>query len=1267
VDGEVFWAFLDTGSGRNFISKDAAKKLQVSPARHESKEIITINGTKRQSMPIYNLTIESLDGTAKEDIALAGSMMQDFTTVKRPDMNKLKLNYEHTKDKRFYMTTNGEYPIHLILGDSTFSKIKTEEIYKGKDGDPIVEGTSFGWIVHGGDIANNVCMFTKDLSDYEKLYTLDVLGVEDRGENDQLDVYQEFKENITRTDDGRYHVNVPWIPGQTLPNDNLEPSRKRLANVCKRIERDEKLKIDYDEIIEKQLESGIIEGAPEEPTGQRVYYMPHKPVVRDEATSTKVRMVFDASAKPGPNVNSVNECMFTGPPLQPLLWDILIRARMAPQLILADIQKAFLQIGLKEEDRDAFRFIYDVNGVENHFRFTRIPFGVESSPFMLGATMQFHLDHQPEKVQDTVQALKDNTYVDNIMQIGGDVSELQKFKVEATEILESAKLPLHKWESNVESLESEDMQNPSKILGLVWDKKEDVLHISAPEYPSNAKVTKKSMVSHLGKVYDPLGVVTPTMAEGKRIYREACDETKSWDIEVSQPLKQDWLKWTRQLRTVKIPRSITKDIRKIKEVHLHIFADASNLACASATIAVVEHASGTVKGLLTAKARISKRNTSIPRLELISGHMAANMAKNVCKALKQLPIASITIWMDSTVALFWILNPARSWKTFVANRVRKIASITSEFNIKWKYCPSKENVADLGSRGASINRMESNGWYYGPDWLLDQEKHPVQPNLNCTKDVNTECKPLKESVFQVVEKEPDEWDLLLERRSYWRTLRVTAWCLRFKHNCLASSQKLNRKNGPIQTDEIENARNHWVNKVQSNMPETLESPGWKFVRDDEANVLKCEGRISGYRPTYLNGGRFVEKLIQHSHEEAMHLGVASTMSLIRENWWIPHLRSKVKKVIGNCNVCKVFSTKPYTAPATSQLPEFRTTPGRPFETTGVDFAGPLIYKVTKKEEGKCYVIIFTCATSRAVHLELTKSQTAEEFQEKLNSFITRKTRPNRIISDNATTFVATSKWIKQIRKSERLHNYLATQSIHWSFNLAKSPWWGGLYERLIKEIKATLYKTLGKSHLLFNQLETVILDIERHLNNRPLTYVESSQEEQQILTPNTILWGQNSYALGELNEQEDDEVSRLHKRLTLARQHAWSRWQREYIHGLMEYHRVNKNTSPVPQIGEIVLIVGEEKNRGRWMKGKVLKYVKGKDGVIRGVIVLHKGNYLERPVQLVCPLEIRSVVKEDQERHNASTKENDDQVKERPERKAARIAKDKIKEQLKDD
>ena len=172
----------------------------------------------------------------------------------------------------------------------------------------------------------------------------------------------------------------------------------------------------------------------------------------------------------------------------------------------------------------------------------------------------------------------------------------------------------------------------------------------------------------------------------------------------------------------------------------------------------------------------------------------------------------------------------------------------------------------------------------------------------------------------------------------------------------------------------------------------------------------------------------------------------------------------------------------------------------------------------------------------------------------MNSFITRKTRPRRIISDNATTFIATPKWIKLIRRSGRLHDYLASQDINWTFNLAKSPWWEGLYERLIKEIKTTRYKTLGKTHLFYDQLETVILYIDRHLNNRPLTYVESGQKEEQIVTPkagfalanffarsdffplflsfqlmekslvenrlNTILLGRESYALGELEERK---------------------------------------------------------------------------------------------------------------------------------------------------
>ena len=344
------------------------------------------------------------------------------------------------------------------------------------------------------------------------------------------------------------------------------------------------------------------------------------------------------------------------------------------------------------------------------------------------------------------------------------------------------------------------------------------------------------------------------------------------------------------------------------------------------------------------------------------------------------------------------------------------------------------------------------------------------------------------------------------------------------------------------------------------------------------------------------------------------------MAVVREEWWIPQLRSKVKKVINKCYLCKVFSAQPYGPAATAALPSFRTECGRPFETTGIDFAGPLKYKISKKEQGKCYILIFTCATSRAVHLEMTKSQTAEEFQGRLNAFITRRTRPERIVSDNAAVFKATATWIKRIRKSEALQDNLARQRIHWHFNLSRSPWWGGLYERLIKEVKKTLYKTMGSTSLQYEQVEAVVMDIERHLNNRPLTYVESEAGEEQVLTPNIVMWGQGAHAIEDI-ELDGDEVTKLHARLMQKRQHAWQRWKREYVHGLMESHRIKRGDNNYPDIGEVVLIVGDEKNRGEWKKGRVLK--RGRDGVVRGVTLLHKGHNIERPLSLVCSLEIK--------------------------------------------
>ena len=194
---------------------------------------------------------------------------------------------------------------------------------------------------------------------------------------------------------------------------------------------------------------------------------------------------------------------------------------------------------------------------------------------------------------------------------------------------------------------------------------------------------------------------------------------------------------------------------------------------------------------------------------------------------------------------------------------------------------------------------------------------------------------------------------------------------------------------------------HGIRKVQRHIPEDTESNGWRLEKDEGMKILRCVGRIQGYSPVYLENGLFVDKLIRHVHEQTLHLGVASTMGAIREEWWIPRLRSLVKKMINGWHTCKVFSTEPYGKTDTSPLPYFRTEASKPIHTPGIDFAGPLTYKVKRDKQGKAPILVFTCSVTRAVHLEVTKSQTAEEFRDNLNAFISRKTRSQRIISYNA--------------------------------------------------------------------------------------------------------------------------------------------------------------------------------------------------------------------------------------------------------------------------
>ena len=552
--------------------------LKLRPLRWETNSLRAVEGQgKSAKRAVYEVKTCTTKGESFEFEAVEQDQT-NFAKVERTQSKDLKMKYSHLKGLHIQESRDGTYDIHILFGDPTFTDMRTGKCRKGLQGQPIADETLFGWAVHGERVGADQSFFTQTTNEeYEKLYRLDVLGIEDRKEFDQEEVRKEFLENIKQNEKGRYTIKVPWIDERKPQNSNEVQSRARLRNLMSKMK--DNVREKYEDFIKEQLEIGIIEEAPEVATGKRVYYMPHKPVIREEAISTKVRMVFDASAKPSFEDYSINECMNPGPPRQPLL----IRSRMAPVCIVGDVEKAFLQVELDESDRDAFRFLFKLNeGIEKHYRFCRVPFGGESSPFILGGVIQYNL----ETVQGELkEALKENTYVDNVMGLVANEIDAEKFKVKATNIMSKGKFPLGKWESYLEQLNDDRERVKTKLLGIGWNKNEDTYAVEL-QLKEHLAVTKRTMLKTLSSIYDPLGLMSPVIVEGKHLYRTAVDEKKGWDSEVSKELKEKWIKWLSCLQ-VEVPRSIAPYLEDITLIVLHHLMDGSSKAVSAQTIAIV--------------------------------------------------------------------------------------------------------------------------------------------------------------------------------------------------------------------------------------------------------------------------------------------------------------------------------------------------------------------------------------------------------------------------------------------------------------------------------------------------------------------------------------------------------------------------------------------------------------------------------------------------------------------------------------------------------
>ena len=948
VDGIRCRAILNTAASTSYASSSLINALEKKMLRKEAREIEMMLGTKKTVLEVYAAELKSIDGDFSMTTEITKLDKPVVTEAPNPDLVGIIGKYAHLKGVNIADVSKKEQlPIHLVLGAGDYNAVKLEEPQRvGKPGEPTAENTRFGWTLmapgKGEDSSKLYFAQTTAQEDLKSLYSLDVLGLMDIKEGDQQGVYADFKEQLVRKPEGCYETRLPWKQNHPDLPTNKQVSLQRLNGTLKKLERRNLLQ-QYDDVMKQQLAKGILELAPEEPTAEVIHYIPHKAVAREQAETTKLRIVYDASARASSESPSLNDWLEIGPPLQPLLFDVILRNRMKPIVLTGDLKQAFLQIRIAEQDRDAMR-LHWLNDLETRkiaeYRLTRAIFGGGPSPFLLGAAIAEHLKQYEEKQLKVVEEIRDSLYVDDIISGGDEISKLYDMKWQMINIFKDGGFQLHKWHSNAAELEdcisSDEAQTyadeslgarnkEASILGLKWNKNQDLISVNFLPAKETAETTKRGILRSIARVFDPLGIAAPVLLKAKTLYRQACEDNRPWDKLLPESLSKQWKKWQMQLpESISVPRCVS--LKAVKDMQLHGFGDASKDGCCVAIYVVASDGVETRQGLLTSKARVAKKNLTIPRLEFISGQIVANMLENTRNILKRYPVTSCHGWLDSTVALYWIQDH-NQYKQFVANRVRKIRE---KKGISWKHVPTDQNPSDQGSRGVIADKLKDL-WFRGPEWLSNPSEWPENIVLKPSKESSDEAKLIKEVLMKTIEKPKEDalWTLI-EKCSYWKAIRVTAWVNRF----LVNSKQGKLHIGSLSTTEIELAKKHWVRKLQSDAQTGIvyEQQKEKLnLKKDEDGILRCYGRIEGDYPIYLpDSDLFAKKLIMHEHIQTLHGGVNSTMARTRNHWWIPKLRRLVKSIIHSCPGCKKYRSIPLQASSQANLPEFRTTPGRPF-------------------------------------------------------------------------------------------------------------------------------------------------------------------------------------------------------------------------------------------------------------------------------------------------------------------------------------------------
>ena len=567
--------------------------------------------------------------------------------------------------------------------------------------------------------------------------------------------------------ENRCEVSLPFKESHPILPDNFRVSQNRLISQISRLRKNPTILEQYDEVIKEQIESGVVEVVDkdcDEPVALgKIHYIPHRGVIRQTSETTKLRIVYDASCKVDNEV-SLNDCLEPGPNLSPLLFDILLRFRLQKVALIADIEKAFLNISINPTQRDLLRFLWIKDSNAEHLdiitmRFTRLVFGLTCSPYILNATIRHHLESVVDSDRTFADSVVSSIYVDDFassFQTEKEAFEMyqklkkhflsggfnfRKFATNKAELLDNIEKEERTYKSNQDVSENENVlsfENAKqvtthvirdnknlKVLGIPWDKDKDKFLINFASFNEGAvkeKITKRVVISTIARFYDPLALLVPIIVPLKQLFQQICKIKISWDdrlpVEIASRC-QEILHDIVMVREIELDRCLINE-ENVEFLEIHGFADASVIAFGACVYLRIVTGSRVVVRLIASKTRIApSKAQTIPRLELMATLLLARLVTSVNKALmKTIQITRVFCWSDSQIALWWIKNDSTVHKQFIQNRATEIRDLIAKKN--WGYCPTTANPADLASRGCRCTRIVDNQlWWTGPSFLKE--------------------------------------------------------------------------------------------------------------------------------------------------------------------------------------------------------------------------------------------------------------------------------------------------------------------------------------------------------------------------------------------------------------------------------------------------------------------------------------------------------------------------------------------------------------------